>query len=196
MDTVAWEATEIFSCFLLFWYIISNKRVLRIIIWDINVSKALHTLVKIKLMSSQVYVCDLWVLAAQEIWVCKFSKFPIFDKQHVTKLCMWLHTVRRSTHKGVVYDSAESLLIFELNSQTIHPSLQRSFKHARALVCPVYEHELWHTEVFRGNAAKASVFDDLGWQLYPRHSVCFLFAEPGLCMNTRLFFQRTHRTES
>ncbi len=38
-----------------------------------------------------------------------------------------------------------------------------------------------------GNAAKASVFDDLGWWLYLRHSVCFLFTEPGLCMNTGLF---------
>ncbi len=30
-----------------------------------------------------------------------------------------------------------------------------------------------------------------GWWLSPSHSVCFLFAQPGLCMNTRLFSART-----
>ncbi len=49
----------------------------------------------------------------------------------------------------------------------------------------------YYTEVFSGNAAKTSVFDDLGWWLNPSHSVCFPFTEPGLCMNSGLFFQCT-----
>ncbi len=43
-------------------------------------------------------------------------------------------------------------------------------------------------EVFSGNAAKTSVFDEMGWWLYPSHSDCFPFTEPGLCMNTGLCF--------
>ncbi len=94
--------------------------------------------------------------------------------------------------KGVVYDSGESLLIFELNSQTNIPlssvlfqtcasNSQHEFVLCTSLSCDILY------EVFSGSAAKTSVFDNLG---------CFLFTDPGLCMTTRLFFQRTHRTES
>ncbi len=41
--------------------------------------------------------------------------------------------------------------------------------------------------MFRVNTAKTSVFDVLSWWLYLRHSVCFPFTEPGLCLNTGLF---------
>ncbi len=75
--------------------------------------------------------------------------------------------------------------MFDLNSQTNTPSLQCSFKLARVPVVTYY------TEVFSGNVAKASVFDDLGWWLYLSRSVCFLFTEPGLCMNTFLFSAHT-----
>ncbi len=47
--------------------------------------------------------------------------------------------------EGVVYDFAESSLIFELNSQTNAP-LSSVFLQTRgtnaSLVCPVYEYEL------------------------------------------------------
>ncbi len=46
----------------------------------------------------------------------------------------------------------------------------------------------YYTEVFSGNAAKASVFDVLSCWLHPRHSVCFPFTESELWMNTGLFF--------
>ncbi len=52
----------------------------------------------------------------------------------------------------------------------------------------------YYIKVFSGNATKASVFDVLGWWLY---SICFPFTEPGLCMNTGLFFStHTERTAS
>ncbi len=70
---------------------------------------------------------------------------------------------------------------------------QCSFKlaqvtHSISLSCVGAPVVTYYTKVFSGNAAKTSLFDDLGWWLYLRHSVCFLFTEPGLCMNNRLFF--------
>ncbi len=57
-----------------------------------------------------------------------------------------------------------------LNStaKQIHLSLQCSFKLARethsiSLSCALARVVTYYTEVFSGNAAKASVFEDLGW---------------------------------
>ncbi len=92
---------------------------------------------------------------------------------------------------------AESLLLFELNSQTNTPLLSvllqtRWVTQSISLSCARARAVTYYTEVLSGNVAKASVFGDLGWWLYPSHSFCFSFTEPGLCMNTRLFFQRAH----
>ncbi len=64
-----------------------------------------------------------------------------------------------------------------LNStaKQIHPSLQCSFRltpvtHSISLSCVRARVVTYYTKVFSGNTA---------------------FTEPGLCMNTRLFFQRT-----
>ncbi len=109
---------------------------------------------------------------------------------HLTDICLtWLLKV-----SSVILQKA----CWYLNSspKQIHPSLQCSFKltpvmHSISLCCVRARVVTDYTEVFSGNVAKASVFDDLGWWLYPSHSVCFLFTEPGLCMNTRLLFQCT-----
>ncbi len=80
------------------------------------------------------------------------------------------------------------------SAKQTHPSLQRSFKlmwvtHSISLSCIRARDATYYTKwVFSGNVAKASVFDVLDWWLYPSHSVCFLFTEPGLCVNTGLFF--------
>ncbi len=50
----------------------------------------------------------------------------------------------------------------------------------------------YYTEGFSGNTTKAFVFDDLSWCLYPRHSVCFPFTEPGLFYEHWTFFFLAH----
>ncbi len=64
-----------------------------------------------------------------------------------------------------------------LNStaRQIQPSLQCSFKpvrgmHSISLSCVQAWVVTYYTKVFSGNTAKASVFDDLGWWLYTRHT--------------------------
>ncbi len=81
-----------------------------------------------------------------------------------------------SVFKGAVCDSGESLLIFELSSQTNTPLLQSSFKLARvthsiSLSCVRARVVTYYTEVFSGNGAKTLVFDILGWWLYLSHFV-------------------------
>ncbi len=76
-------------------------------------------------------------------------------------------------------------------AKQIHPSLQCSFKlsrvtHSICLFCVGAQVVTYY------NTAKATVFDDLGWWLYPSHSVCFPFTEPGLCVNTGLFLFSSH----
>ncbi len=66
--------------------------------------------------------------------------------------------------KAVVCDSGESLLIFELKSQTnttppfSAPSNSR-VTHSISLSCVQAPVVTYYTEVFSGNAAKVSVFD-------------------------------------
>ncbi len=100
--------------------------------------------------------------------------------------------------KAAVCDSGEGLLMFELSSQTNKQTNKQtntplpSVTLSISVSCTSWD-KLY--EVFRGNAAKASVFGVLGWRLYPGRSVCFLFTESGLRMNTGLLFQRTQNRQ-
>ncbi len=70
--------------------------------------------------------------------------------------------------KGVVYDSGESLLTFELNSQTNTPLPSVLLQtHSISLSCAWVRVVTYYSEVFSGNMAKASVFHTMGWCLYP-----------------------------
>ncbi len=88
--------------------------------------------------------------------------------QHKLNTLLWNCAVQL---KGVVYDSGESLLVFELNSQT--NTLQCSFKlgpvtHSISLSSVRASVVTYYIDVFSGNVAKALVLDALGWWLYPR----------------------------
>ncbi len=97
--------------------------------------------------------------------------------------------------KSIVYDSGESLLIFELNSQTNKQTPPFSAPlNSISLSCVWARVVTYYTKVFSGNAENVGIWRP-GLVALPE-PLCFLFIELGLCMNTGLFFQCTHRTES
>ncbi len=74
----------------------------------------------------------------------------------------------KTSLKGVVCDSGENLLIFELNRQTNTPLHSVSFKlvhvtHSISLSCVQAPVVTYYTKAFSGNVTKTSVSDDLCW---------------------------------
>ncbi len=97
---------------------------------------------------------------------------------------------------GVVYDSGESLLIFELSSQTNTPlpsallQTRMSNSQHQFVLCTSTSCDILH-EVFSGNAAKASVFDVLDWWLYPNHSLFPIYRARAVYEHWTVFLAHT-----
>ncbi len=85
----------------------------------------------------------------------------------------------------------KACLYLNSTAKQIQPSLLCSFKlaqvtHSFSLSCVRARVVTYYTEVFSGHAAKMSVFDVLGWWLYPRDTVSHLQSQG--CVRTLDFF--------